>query len=112
MIEQIILEGFLGYPHGEVEQLFRNLALIDLALLAGSLLIIAAGIWEKAEKTSGFNVMSSVLIGTVQGRCLPFRGFSRSGATISTALFCGIRRELAEDSNFALAVLLTPPAIV
>jgi len=57
-------------------------------------------------------VLSSVLIGTLQGLCLPFRGFSRSGATISTALFCGVRRELAEDFSFALAVLLTPPVIV
>jgi undecaprenyl-diphosphatase len=112
IIEQLILEGVLGYPHGEVEQLFRNLPLIGVALLAGGLLIIAAGIWEKAEKTSGFNTVSSVLIGTIQGLCLPFRGFSRSGATISTALFCGIRRDLAEDFSFALAVLLTPPVIV
>ena len=112
IIEQVVLEGVLGYPHGEVEQLFRNLPLIGVALLAGGLLIIAAGIWEKAERTSGLNIVSSVLIGTIQGLCLPFRGFSRSGATISTALFCGIQRDLAEDFSFALAVLLTPPVIV
>lgn len=112
IIEQVILEGGLGYPQGEVEQLFRNLPLMGVALLAGGLLIIAAGTWERAEKTSGLNVVSSVLVGIVQGLCLPFRGFSRSGATISTALFCGIRRDLAEDFSFALAVLLTPPVIV
>src|SRR5262249_27255547 len=38
-------------------------------------------------------------------------GFSRSGATISTALCCDISRALAEDFSFALAVLLTPPVI-
>src|SRR5207245_1570752 len=54
----------------------------------------------------------SIWIGLVQGLCLPFRGFSRSGATISTALFCGIARPLAEDFSFALAVALTPPIIV
>lgn len=112
IIEQVILEGVLGYPQGEVEQLFRNLPLMGVALLAGGLLIIVAGTWERAEKTSGLNVVPSVLVGIVQGLCLPFRGFSRSGATISTALFCGIRRELAEDFSFALAVLLTPPVIV
>ena len=36
-------------------------------------------------------------------------GFSRSGATISTGLFCGMARALAEDFSFALAVVLTPP---
>jgi len=112
LIERVILEGFLGYPYGEVEQLFRNLPLIAVALLAAGLLIIAAGIWEKGEKTSGLDVVSSVVIGTVQGLCLPFRGFSRSGATISTALFYGIRRALAEDFSFALAVALTPPVIL
>ena len=112
LIEQGILEGVLGYPQGEVEQLFRNLPLIGVSLLAGGLLIIAAGTWKKAEKPSGLTGGSSVLIGSMQGLCLPFRGFSRSGATISTALCCGIRRELAEDFSFALAVLLTPPVIV
>ncbi|HEX9488087.1 MAG TPA: undecaprenyl-diphosphate phosphatase [Gemmatimonadales bacterium] len=52
------------------------------------------------------------MIGVVQGLCLPFRGFSRSGATISTALFYGVPRTLGEDFSFALAVLLTPPVIV
>jgi undecaprenyl-diphosphatase len=54
----------------------------------------------------------SILIGLVQGLCLPFRGFSRSGATISTALLCGVDRMRAEDFSFALAVALTPPVIV
>ena len=112
IIERVILERWFGYPHGEVEQLFRNLPLIGVALLAGGLLIIAAGIWEKTEKASGLTTASSVAIGTIQGLCLPFRGFSRSGATISTALFSGIRRDLAEDFSFALAVVLTPPVVV
>ncbi|HEV2948608.1 MAG TPA: undecaprenyl-diphosphate phosphatase [Gemmataceae bacterium] len=54
----------------------------------------------------------SILIGLVQGLCLPFRGFSRSGATISTALLCGVDRMRAEDFSFALAVALTPPVII
>jgi len=111
LIERLILEGAFGYANGEVEQLFRNLPLIGWALLAGGLLIIAAGSGEKAAKTAGITTASSMAIGTVQGLCLPFRGFSRSGATISTALFFGIRRDLAEDFSFALAVLLTPPVI-
>jgi undecaprenyl-diphosphatase len=50
-------------------------------------------------------------IGLIQGLSLPFRGFSRSGATISTALCCGVERSLAEDFSFALLVVLTPPVI-
>ena len=51
-------------------------------------------------------------IGLVQGLCLPFRGFSRSGATISVALMFGLQRKFAEEFSFALAVVLTPPLIV
>jgi len=47
----------------------------------------------------------------VQGLCVPFRGFSRSGATISTGLLAGVPKVRAEDFSFALAVGLTPPAI-
>ncbi len=48
--------------------------------------------------------------GAIQGLCVPFRGFSRSGATISTGLLLGVARRTAEDFSFALAVILTPPA--
>jgi undecaprenyl-diphosphatase len=50
-------------------------------------------------------------IGIVQGFCQPFRGFSRSGATISTGLILGIERRGAEEFSFALAVVLTPVII-
>jgi undecaprenyl-diphosphatase len=50
-------------------------------------------------------------IGGVQGLCLPFRGFSRSGATISTGLLLGTLRARAEEFSFALAVILTPPVV-
>ena len=53
----------------------------------------------------------SCLIGAVQGLCLPFRGFSRSGATISTGLILGMKKNPAEEFSFALAVVLTPVAI-
>ncbi len=50
-------------------------------------------------------------IGAVQGLCLPFRGFSRSGATISTGMLTGASKERAERFSFALAVVLTPPVV-
>ncbi|MGH9715624.1 MAG: undecaprenyl-diphosphate phosphatase [Candidatus Acidiferrales bacterium] len=49
-------------------------------------------------------------IGAIQGLCVPFRGFSRSGATISVGLLLRVSRQTAEDFSFALAVVLTPPA--
>jgi undecaprenyl-diphosphatase len=51
-------------------------------------------------------------MGAVQGLCLPFRGFSRSGATISTGLLTNTTRQRAERFSFALAVILTPIVVV
>jgi len=112
LIEKILLERFLGYAHGEVEHLFRNLPLIGMALGAVGVFILAAGRRQSEESILRVSSQNAALIGLVQGFCLPFRGFSRSGATISTALCRGISRELAEDFSFALALVLTPPVVM
>lgn len=88
--------------------------LISAALAAVGLLIIVAG-WKvhsypDEKKVLGLN--KAFWIGAVQGLCLPFRGFSRSGATISTGLLLGITKRKAEEFSFALAVVLTPPVII
>ena len=51
-------------------------------------------------------------IGALQGLVLPFRGFSRSGATISAGMLFGISKRASEEFSFALAVVITPPAIL
>jgi undecaprenyl-diphosphatase len=112
LIEKVVLIGMLHHEKGEVEHLFKNLPLIATGLFLVGLLILVAGSRETRSETWLITPRSSIWIGLVQGICLPFRGFSRSGATISTALFCGIARPLAEDFSFALAVVLTPPVIV
>ncbi len=112
LIERVVLTGLLGHPQAEVEELFRNLPLMAGSLLAVGVLILAAGAGEGDSKRPAVGAWQALVIGAVQGLCLPFRGFSRSGATISTGLFLGIRRDLAEDFSFALALLLTPPVIL
>jgi undecaprenyl-diphosphatase len=94
-----------------VEDLSQNLPLIGAALLAVGMFILIAGILEGRAKRDAVTTRSALLIGLIQAVCLPLRGFSRSGATISTALVCGVERRLAEDFSFALALLVTPPAI-
>jgi undecaprenyl-diphosphatase len=121
LIEEVVLARSPGQPRAEVEDLFNNLPLIAAALGAVGLLIIAAGRLTRADEAltptaptrEGGEVTtgSAILIGLVQGLCLPFRGFSRSGATISVALFTGVARHRAEEFSFALAVALTPPVI-
>ena len=101
-------------PHGEIEDLFSHLELIAPALGVAGILIIVAGVYEKRRRTrpaAELDVRRAGIIGAVQGLCLPFRGFSRSGATISTAMLLGVEKSRAEAFSFALAVVLTPPVV-
>ena len=104
--------------HADVEQLFDHLELIAPALAAVGVLILIAGSVEKrlpratSKDGIGLNGGQAALIGAVQGLTLPFRGFSRSGATISTGMLAGVAKARAETFSFALAVLVTPPVIV
>lgn len=97
--------------HFEIEQLFGNARLMAGALAAAGVLIIVSSRIPPGRR-DGLSARDSLWIGAVQGLCLPFRGFSRSGATISTALVQGLRRQRAEEFSFALAVVLTPAVVV
>ena len=112
---KLLIERFFfrNVAHAEIELLFGNLTLIAAALSAVGILIIYSGIkGKRSEKTASLNFREASLIGAVQGLCLPFRGFSRSGATISAGLLMGIAKIKTEEFSFALAVVITPPIIV
>jgi undecaprenyl-diphosphatase len=111
LIERVVLEGLLHRPKGEVEELFKSLPLIGTALLAAGVVILLAGWLEGRTAKRPLTWGAAVWIGLVQGLCLPFRGFSRSGATISTGMLVGVPRSLSEEFSFALALVLTPPVI-
>jgi undecaprenyl-diphosphatase len=117
---------FHGAPKAEIEQLFGRLDLIAVALFCVGVLILIAGLAERRsmigrrsmtgrprvsaddeEMTMG----QAGVIGAVQGLSLPFRGFSRSGSTISAGMLAGVNREHAETFSFALAVVLTPAVL-
>jgi len=103
---------FRGAPKAEVELLFDKLGLIAGGLGTVGLLIIYAGL--RAGRTNAARELGlgdSCWIGLVQGLCLPFRGFSRSGATISTGLLLGAAKERVEAFSFALVVVLTPAVV-
>ena len=111
---------FPGSAHADVEQLFSHLELIAPALFAVGILIVVADILERRkarrapEKFRAKGEMSldqSAAIGIAQAIALPFRGFSRSGATISTGMLAGVDKVTAEAFSFALAVVLTPPVV-
>ena len=116
LIEKTLLKG---QPKAEIEQLFGRLDLIAAALFCVGVLIVIAGFSERrswsreretGEETDLTNKQAAV-IGAVQGLSLPFRGFSRSGSTISAGMLASVPREAAETFSFALAVVLTPAVV-
>ncbi len=111
-LQEAIKRGFAhNAPDFEIEQLFGNARLMAAALLAAAVLIIGSARLPQSGSRS-LTARRAVWIGAVQGLCLPFRGFSRSGATISTGLALRIDRRQAEEFSFALAVALTPAVLV
>src|SRR6202045_4547156 len=119
LVKAIEKTAFKGAAKGEIELLFGRLDLIAPALAAAGLLILLAGLMEKRRMGSHPKVYGDSVtmrqagwIGAIQGLCLPFRGFSRSGATISTGMLTGATKERAERFSFALAVVLTPPVVL
>jgi undecaprenyl-diphosphatase len=117
IIKAIEKTAFKGLPKAEIELLFGRLDLIAPALLAAGILIFIAGLREKSAGEPAQVYGNSVTmgqagwIGAIQGLCMPFRGFSRSGATISTGILAGASKDRAERFSFALAVILTPPVV-
>ena len=114
-LAEIIEKTFLrGVPHAQVEDIFGHLEIISPALALVGALILVAGLVEKripVAKNSDLNAERAGIIGIVQGFCLPFRGFSRSGATISAGMLFGVAKSRIEMFSFALAVVLTPPVV-
>jgi undecaprenyl-diphosphatase len=108
-----------GGQHADIEALFNKLNWIAPALALAGLLILYAGLREakrpetEAEKTEtrGVRWPHAIVMGILQGFAIPFRGFSRSGVTISGGLLTGGERSEIESYSFAMVVVLTPLAI-
>jgi undecaprenyl-diphosphatase len=117
LLEHTLLRGA---PKAEIEQLFSHLELIAPALAAVGILILVAGLVEHRKRIaassprtaeSDVTMRQAGWMGIVQGLALPFRGFSRSGSTISAGMLTGAAKENAERFSFALAVVLTPAVV-
>ncbi|MFP3890121.1 undecaprenyl-diphosphate phosphatase [uncultured Ralstonia sp.] len=107
VIKHTVMRGAASF---EVEHLFGNTKLMAVSLAVAGVLIIVSSrrAVTAAEDLTG---KRALWIGAVQGLCLPFRGLSRSGATISSGMLLGVQRRRAEEFSFALAVVLTPAVI-
>jgi undecaprenyl-diphosphatase len=114
---QLLIEKtlFRNAPRAQIEDLFSHLELIAPALAAAGVLILIAGLRGRGReptvpdaKPGELTTGQASIIGAAQGLSLPFRGLSRSGATISAGMLAGVAKVSAENFSFALAVVLTP----
>ncbi len=111
VVEKVV---FRDTPKAEIEDLFSHLEWIAPALAAAGVLILIAGLRERKNAKRSVTAKGDLtlkdagIIGGVQGLALPFRGFSRSGATISAGMLSGVPKVTSETFSFALAVVLTP----
>jgi undecaprenyl-diphosphatase len=107
-----------GSYHADIEALFNKLNWIAPALGIVGLLILYAGLREarrpevaKSDRSRSVGWVDAVIMGILQGLAIPFRGFSRSGCTISGGLLSGGRRSEIESYSFAMGVAITPLAV-
>lgn len=121
-IEKIVMGGRRG---AAVEDLFGNLWIIATGLAVAGVLIIVSGLIREGPSDADpsdagpsdsravgrIGAPAALLLGVIQGLALPFRGFSRSGSTISVGLLAGMSRWRAEVFSFAMAFLLTIPVV-
>ncbi len=95
----------IGYAFQNIlKSFFDNLFVVGGALLATGVLLFVS---ERRGSNSPLRLLDAILVGVAQGVAI-IPGVSRSGATISTGLARGMKRETA----FRFSFLLSIPAVL
>ena len=90
------------------ESLFSKPKIVGgMLLITGSILYLTRWVKREDRSLEKMKWIDAILIGIAQGIAI-IPGISRSGATISMGLFCGLNRELAGRFSFLLSI----PAIL
>jgi undecaprenyl-diphosphatase len=72
-------------------------------LVTAALILLAEWLGKPKKDMKKIGIWESLIVGVAQGFAVA-PGISRSGATISTSLLCGMDRELAARFSFLLAI--------
>ncbi len=101
-----VITVMLALPINEIaEKLVYSPSIVGILLLITGFTLLYSEYKSKKleEKKDEVSLKTSILIGLAQGlAALP--GFSRSGWTIATALFCGLDRVTAARYSFLLSI--------
>jgi len=98
--------GFLF--HRAADRIFGSIELVGVMLLiTGGLLWFTRRVHGPGRPLQRMRILDALYIGLAQGLAI-LPGISRSGATISTALYLGLERRLAGRFSFLLSI----PAIL
>jgi undecaprenyl-diphosphatase len=97
--------GILGLVfHEMAEQIFSSVQIVGIMLLiTGTFLWLTRWANIHGRPLNRMKISDSLFVGLAQGLAI-LPGISRSGATISAALFLGIDRELAGRFSFLLCI--------
>lgn len=92
----------------DVDKAKENLFIVfSLFIFTGIILILQRFIRVPPKEEGKITPLQAIIVGI--GQCFGlFPGISRSGATISAAIFCGVKRESAGELSFLIAI----PAIL
>ena len=94
------------------ERLFASVLMVGISLvLTGTLLSLTRIASHPQKKVEGMTFVDAIVIGFSQALAIT-PGISRSGATISIALFLGIDRELAGRFSFLILIPAVLGAII
>jgi undecaprenyl-diphosphatase len=98
--------------HEIAEQIFSSVKIVGIMLLVtGTILWLTRWTSVYGRPLSRMKVTDSLVVGLAQGIAI-LPGISRSGATISAALFLGIDRELAGRFSFLLCIPAIAGALI
>jgi undecaprenyl-diphosphatase len=91
---------FLGFPMKEIYPYFRNVYGVSFFLLAVGIIFLVVSRRKQAEST--MSRKNAVIIGLAQV-CAILPGISRSGLTIATGMYRGVRKDVVARFTFLLA---------
>ena len=94
------IAGFLGNKF--FESLFSSPKLVSITLMITGIFLVST-IWTKYNAGRKLNLLNTIIIGIAQAFAI-LPGISRSGSTITAALWMGIDSKKAAEFSFLLAI--------